>query len=523
MRRPGVAASGTCRALGSARVLDHLAGLGVTALELLPVQPFIDDQFLVERGLSNYWGYQPLAWFAPDPRYGTGGLAEVRDMVAACHARGIEVILDVVYNHTGEGDVRGPTVSFRGLDNASYYRLAPGGRHIDDTGCGNTLNLDHPVVLRQVLDSLRHWVLACGIDGFRFDLAATLGRRGATGFDPNAPFLAAIRQDPVLRRTKLIAEPWDIGPGGYQLGAFPNPFAEWNDKFRDGVRRFWRGDAGAAPDLAARITGSALQFDHSGRAATASVNFVTAHDGFTLTDLVSHARKHNEANREANRDGHHADFSANHGVEGATEDPEVLAARARTRRNLFATLMLSQGVPMILAGDEIGNSQGGNNNAYCQDNAIGWVDWPGADRGFLAFAQAMTAFRRAHPILRQELFLHSQTRELDDLPDLFWWHPDGRPMTTADWEDPALAAVCVEKRTASHTPPRAMLETALFLVFNAGGALQVVLPEPPEGQNWCRALDTDAEDGRPAAPAPAGRIEPVAPRSVVAFVLEPAP
>jgi len=522
MRLPGVEAPGTFAVLASPAVLDHLEGLGVTAIELLPVQAFLDDRFLIERGLVNYWGYQPMAFLAPEPRYlPSGRLAEVRAAVAALHARGIEVILDVVYNHTGEGNELGPTLSFRGLDNASYYRLADGGRrHIDDTGCGNTLNLDHPMVLRLVMDSLRHWVEGFGIDGFRFDLASTLARRGNAGFDPNAPFLAAIRQDPVLRSVKLIAEPWDIGPGGYRLGAFPHPFAEWNDRYRDGVRRFWRGDAGEAPDLAARVTGSAVQFDHSGRDATASVNFLTAHDGMTLADVVSYDRKHNEANREANRDGHHADFSHNHGVEGPTDDAGVRAARERTRRNLMATLMLSQGTPMLLAGDEIGNSQSGNNNAYCQDGPIGWVDWAAADAEFLAFTRRMIAFRRAHPILRQRLFLHSQTRP-DDLPDLFWWHPSGREMTPADWEDPGLATVCVEKRMAAGTPSWAVAEAALFLVFNAGAAVEVRLPPEPEGQVWAAALDTAQADGAAAALAPGAVAVRVAGRSVAAFVLEP--
>ncbi|MBK5926291.1 glycogen debranching protein GlgX, partial [Rhodobaculum claviforme] len=521
MRMPGVEAPGTLAALGSDRVLDHLADLGVTALELLPLQAFVDDRFLVERGLTNYWGYQPIAWCAPDPRYlGTDTLDEVRAMVAAVHARGIEVILDVVYNHTGEGNELGPTLSFRGLDNASYYRLAEGGRrYIDDTGCGNTLNLDHPMVLRLVMDSLRYWAEEIGIDGFRFDLAAALGRRGNHGFDQNAPLLTALRQDPVLRRTKLIAEPWDIGPGGYQLGAFAHPFAEWNDKYRDGARRFWRGDAGTAPDLAARITGSALQFDHSGRAATSSVNFVTAHDGFTLADVVSYNAKHNEANREANRDGHHADFGHNHGVEGPTDDPAIRAARARTRRNLMATLLLSQGTPMILAGDEIGNSQSGNNNAYCQDGPIGWIDWDGADTAFLAFTRQVVAFRRAHPILRQRLFLHSQMRDVDDLPDLFWWHPDGREMTPDDWEAEGLATVCVEMRTASGTPDWAVLEMALFMVFNAGEGLRVTLPRAPDGWCWSRALDTDLPTGVPAPELSDGGAAAIAARSVAAFVL----
>ncbi len=520
MQMPGVAGAGSPAAIGCQRVLDHLETLGITALELLPLQTFVDDRFLIEKGLVNYWGYQPIAWCAPDPRYGTRDA--LRDMVSALHGRGIEVILDVVYNHTGEGDAMGPTLSLKGLDNASYYRLAEGGQHIDDTGCGNTLNLDHPMVLRLVLDSLRIWVQDYGIDGFRFDLAATLGRRGNNGFDANAPFLAAIRQDPVLRAVKLIAEPWDIGPGGYQLGAFPHPFVEWNDKFRDGARRFWRGDDATAPDLAARLTGSAQQFDHSGRAATSSVNFLTAHDGFTLMDLVSYADKHNHANGEENRDGHDNDYSANHGVEGPSDAPEVVAARARTRRNLMATLLLSQGVPMLLAGDEIGNSQQGNNNAYCQDSPIGWVDWSSPDKDFLAFTRRMIAFRKAHPILRQTRFLHSREREEDDFNDLWWWHPSGRAMESQDWEDQGLQVVCVEKRTAHGTPPWDAQETALFLVFNAGAALDVVLPDAPEGLCWHRALDTATEDGAPEDAAPPGG-GPVAitQQSVVAFVLEP--
>ena len=520
MQMPGVTDPGTPAALRSDQMLDHLSGLGITAVEFLPLQAFIDDRFLVEKGLVNYWGYQPVAWCAPDPRHATTR-HEIRDIVHALHARGIEVIVDVVYNHTGEGDAMGPMLSLKGLDNASYYRRGADGKTIDDTGCGNTLNLDHPMVLRLVLDSLRLWVQEYGVDGFRFDLAATLGRVGNTGFDANAPFLAAIRQDPMLRGVKLIAEPWDIGPGGYQLGAFPHPFAEWNDKFRDGARQFWRGDAGAAPDLAARITGSAQQFDHSGRAATASVNFLTAHDGFTLMDVVSYAQKHNHANGEGNRDGHDNDYSANHGVEGASDDPAIIAARARTRRNLMATLLLSQGVPMLLAGDEIGNSQQGNNNAYCQDSPIGWVDWSDPDTDFLAFTRRMIAFRKARPILRQTRFLHSRAREEDEFVDLFWWHPAGRPMEPQDWEDPELRVICVEKRTAHGTPPWDAQETALFLVFNAGSALDVTLPDAPEGLVWTRALDTQSDDGAPdAAAPPTGGPTAVAAHSVVAFVLE---
>ncbi len=520
-RFAGAEPPGTFLAMGSDPVLDYLTDLGITAVELLPVQAFVDDRFLVEKGLSNYWGYQTLGFFAPEPRYLHGAeIAEFQYMVARLHAAGIEVILDVVYNHTCEGDETGPTLSFRGLDNRSYYRLTPDQRgYVDETGTGNTLDLDHPMVLRMILDSLRYWVEVMHVDGFRFDLCATLGRT-LNGFDRGASFFDAVRADPVLSGVKLIAEPWDIGPGGYQLGAFPPPFMEWNDKFRDGVRRYWRGDPGHVPVLAERLTGSAMQFDHSGRPATASVNMLTAHDGFTLADVVSYVERHNEANGESNGDGHGANFSDNFGVEGPSDDPEIRAARALRRRNLMATLLLSQGTPMILAGDEIGNSQGGNNNAYCQDNETGWIDWDNADREFRDFTRKLVAFRRAHPILRQKRFLHSRERALDGMEDLFWWHPDGRPMTQADWDRREDRVLCVELRMASGTPPYAEREDALFLVFNSGGEdAEVRLPDPPEGMRWClRICTADAWFGsRPAG----GALEVPGP-SVAVCELEPA-
>ncbi|PWR03620.1 glycogen debranching enzyme GlgX [Meridianimarinicoccus roseus] len=489
--RRDVPERGTFLGVASDPMLDHYTSLGITALELLPVQAFLNDRFLVDKGLTNYWGYQTLGFFAPDPRYLLDGdIAEFQQMVARLHTAGIEVILDVVYNHTCEGNELGPTLAFRGLDNASYYRLADDPRYyINDTGTGNTVNLDHPMVLRMVMDSLRYWVEVMHVDGFRFDLCSTLGRTDV-GFDRGASFFDAIRQDPVLADVRLIAEPWDIGPGGYQLGAFPPPFLEWNDKFRDGVRRFWRGDAGMAPELAERLTGSALQFDHSGRPATASVNLLTAHDGFTLMDVVSYNQKHNAANGEDNRDGHGENFSDNMGVEGPTGTRRIVAARGRRRRNMMATLLLSQGTPMILAGDELGNSQGGNNNAYCQDNEIGWIDWDNADTQMLEFTRAMIAFRKAHPILRQKLFLHAEERASDGKPDLFWWRADGQPMTPADWEDPALSFVAVEMRTASGTPAYDVLEEALFVVFNCGDRLEVRLPRLAAGQRWLRCVDT---------------------------------
>jgi isoamylase len=402
-------AKGTFAAFGSDRMLDHLVNLGVTAVQLLPVQSFVNDRWLIDKGLTNYWGYMTYGFFAPDPRYlSTGALAEVQQTIARLHGAGIEVILDVVYNHTAEGSQMGPTLSYRGLDNRSYYRLAESPRYyINDTGTGNNLNLEHPMVLRMVMDSLRYWAETYRVDGFRFDLAASLGRM-QHGFSREAPFFAAIRQDPVLSRLKLIAEPWDIGPGGYQMGNFPPPFAEFNDKYRDQMRRLWRGDRGLMRKLAIRLAGSALRFDRYKRPATSSINFLTAHDGFTLMDLVSYDRPRNLANGEDGRDGHNNNHSAAIGPEGPPRDKAVKAARDLRRRNLVATLMLSQGTPMFLGGDELGNSQQGNNNAFCQDNAIGWVNWAGADPAFLRFCQRMIRFRRAHPILRQARFLHSK-------------------------------------------------------------------------------------------------------------------
>ena len=462
------------------------------------MQSFLNDRFLVDKGLKNYWGYQTLGFFAPDPRYLTqDALWEFQHMVARLHAAGIEVILDVVYNHSCEGDEHGPTLSFRGLDNASYYRLPEDKRtYINDTGTGNTLNLDHPMVLRMVMDSLRYWATTMGVDGFRFDLCSTLGRT-PEGFDRNSAFFKALRQDPVLAAKKLIAEPWDIGPGGYQLGGYPPPFSEWNDQYRDGVRRFWRGDLGHVPVMADRITGSAGLFDHSGRNATASVNLLTAHDGFTLMDVVSYTRRHNEANGEDNRDGHGENHSDNMGVEGPTADAEITAARALRRRNLMATLLLSQGTPMILAGDEIGNSQGGNNNAYAQDNETGWIDWDHRDDAFHAFTRKLIAFRKAHPILRQRRYLHSRPRRVDGVPDLFWWRPDGQEMSRADWTNGNLKVLCAEFRMASGTPLYKQREEAIYIALNAGEAVELTLPHPGEGFSWVRHIDTTDPEAAP--------------------------
>ena len=504
---PGAAPRGRFLGMASDPMLEHLTKLGITAIELLPAQAFVNDLFLVEKGLTNYWGYQTLGFFAPDPRYlEDDDIYEFQQMVTRFHEAGIEVLMDVVYNHTCEGDELGPTLAFRGLDNHSYYRLAEDPRYyVNDTGTGNTVNVDHPMVMRMIMDSLRYWVEVMHVDGFRFDLCATLGRTDQ-GFDRGAAFFDAIRQDPVLVQVKLIAEPWDIGEGGYQLGAFPPPFAEWNDKFRDGVRRYWRGDADMARRLAGRLLGSARQFDHSGRPATASVNLLTAHDGFTLNDVVSFEMRHNEANLEDNRDGHHGNFSDNMGVEGPTDDADILAARARRKRNMMATLLLSQGTPMILAGDELGHSQGGNNNAYCQDNEVSWIDWESGDTAFQAFTTQMIAFRKAHPILRQKRFLHSRERAVDGKEDLFWWREDGQPMTAEDWTEADRKILCAETRLASGTPSYAAAETALFSVFNVGAATEVLVPAPPEGMRWTCKIDT-SDYGHPLAGPVGERLE----------------
>ncbi|WP_439957677.1 glycogen debranching protein GlgX [Paracoccus albicereus] len=510
MRHPEIPQDqrGTYAGVASDPVRAHLRRIGVTAVELLPVHAFLDDRFLVNRGLRNYWGYQTIGFFTPAARYGSGDpVAEFRAMVDALHRDGIEVILDVVYNHSGEGDEKGPTLSFRGLDNASYYHLSGTGRHyVNHTGTGNALNLTHPAVLRLVMDSLRYWTEVMGVDGFRFDLASEL-TRGRDGFATG--FLDAIRQDPVLARVKLIAEPWDIGPGGYRLGQFPVPFMEWNDRFRDDVRRFWRGDAGTPAALAKRLLGSAEVFDHDGRSASSSVNFVACHDGFTLNDAVSYAGKHNEANGEQNRDGHHANFSDNLGSEGPTEDAGINAARAQRKRNMLATVFLSQGVPMLLAGDEMGHSQGGNNNAYAQDNETTWLDWPG-DQGLTDFVARLTALRRAQPVLRQRGFLHSRIRPQDGLPDLEWHRADGRHPTEADWHDPNFRALCAVIRGSAESDEDTGA-AEVYVCLNSGEATAVTLPDGP----WLRALDTAAPDDEPAPEA-----EPqadIAARSVTLF------
>ncbi|PWJ21285.1 glycogen debranching protein GlgX [Jannaschia seohaensis] len=489
---------GTYEGLCADPILDHLDKLGVTTVELLPVHAFPDDGFLLDKGLRNYWGYNTIGFFAPSPRYfGPAGFAGFRHMVRRFHEAGIRVILDVVYNHTAEGDHLGPTLCYRGLDNASYYRLIPGQRrfYVNDTGTGNTLDLTRPYVLRMVLDSLRFWVTQMGVDGFRFDLATTLGRE-AHGFDPHGGFFDALRQDPVLSKTRLIAEPWDIGPGGYQLGSFPHEFSEWNDTFRDTVRGYWRGDPHATQSLGGKLLGSADPFDRDGRRPWASVNFVTAHDGFTLADTCAYAEKHNEANLEDNRDGHSHNVSDNMGVEGPTDDPEILAARAQRARNLLATVFLSQGTPMILAGDEMGNSQGGNNNAYCQDNEIGWVDWTG-DAALTAFVSRLSAFRRQHSVLRQLHFLHGRKRAADALPDVVWRDFAGQPL---EWRDPGLDRLVLVLRSSAETTVGEDDADAVLLAFNRSEKPgRVKLPRPPSGGRWVRRIDTAAPDAAPTA------------------------
>jgi isoamylase len=441
-RHPGVpeALRGTFAGLASPAALEHLRALGVTAVELMPVHYPIDERFLAERGRSNYWGYNTLGFFAPNPRYAASGVAgavdEFKSMVRSLHAAGIEVILDVVYNHTAEGDQRGPTLSFRGIDNAAYYRLADDrSRYVDFTGCGNSLNVAHPRVLQLIMDSLRYWVLEMHVDGFRFDLASALARE-LLEVDRLGSFFDIIQQDPVLSEVKLIAEPWDLGPGGYQVGNFPVLWTEWNGKYRDTVRRFWKGDGGVLGELASRLAGSSDLYQRNGRSPHASLNFVTAHDGFTLRDLVSYERKHNEANGEQNRDGSDHNDSWNCGCEGPTDDLGIQRLRGQQQRNLIATLLLSQGVPMLLAGDELGHTQHGNNNAYCQDSPIAWIDWDltADQRALFACVCALIQLRKTQPVFRRRRFFQGRPIHSSELKDLYWLRPDGMEMSLEDWQ-----------------------------------------------------------------------------------------
>ena len=441
MRHPDVpeALRGTYLGLCEPVVIDHLKRLGITTVQLLPVHAKADERPLHDGGLSNYWGYNTVSYFAPEPSYASDpgqAVREFRTMVRRLHAAGLEVIIDVVYNHTAEGNRLGPTFAFRGIDNFAYYKEDPQNPRflIDYTGTGNTLDLGNPHVLQLVMDSLRYWVQDMHVDGFRFDLAATLAR-DAADFNVLSAFFQVIQQDPVLSQVKLIAEPWDIGPGGYQVGGFPWLWAEWNGRYRDAVRRFWKGDVGVLGDFTTRIAGSSDLYSNSGRRPFASINFVTAHDGFTLADLVSYQRKHNEGNRENNRDGTDANYATNSGVEGPSKDPKILARRGARRRALAATLFLSQGVPMMLGGDELGRTQAGNNNAYCQDNAISWFDWAHVDEPFRVFIEKLTAFRRRHPNFRRHRFLDGRP-DARGHRDVTWWHPAGHEMQGPDWYAP---------------------------------------------------------------------------------------
>jgi isoamylase len=522
---------GTYGALATAPVIDYLTRLGVTAVELMPVHAFIDDRRLVERGLRNYWGYNTIGFFAPEPRYSaTGNIKEFKTMVKTLHSAGIEVILDVVYNHTAEGNQLGPTLSFRGIDNPVYYRLTGDNPryYMDYTGTGNTLNMQHPRVLQLIMDSLRYWVLEMHVDGFRFDLAATLARE-LHEVDRLGAFLDIIHQDPVLSQVKLIAEPWDLGEGGYQVGKFPVGWAEWNDKYRDAVRSYWKGDGGIIGELAYRVTGSSDLYARSGRRPYASVNFVTAHDGFTLQDLVSYNSKHNEANGEDNRDGSDNNRSWNCGAEGSTDDPEINQLRARQKRNLIATLFLSQGVPMLLAGDEIGHTQNGNNNAYCQDNEISWLDWsPGhVDSEFLAFVQRLIALRRDHPVFRRRNFFQGRQIRGADIKDIAWLRPDGQEMTDEEWnrESARCLGVALSGQAVDEVDERGqrIQDDNFLLLINAHHEeIPFVLPAPPSNSGWVAILDSSCQTTqRPDAFYAAGTGYPLQARSLVLLVERP--
>jgi len=479
-RHPGIpkALRGTFAGLAAPAAIEHFKSLGVTAIELMPVYAFVDEPMLVERGLQNYWGYNPISFFAPHPHYGTPHA--FKEMVKALHKAGLEVILDVVYNHTAELDRAGPVYNLRGLDNPAYYRLSPEppGEYVNDSGCGNTLNLAHPATLRLVMDSLRYWVAEMHVDGFRFDLASILGRDSG-GFDPNGSFMKAVAQDPVLRRVKLIAEPWDIGADGYQLGNFPAGWSEWNDQFRNGIRDFWLHRASNTGDVARWLTASSHVFQHGGRGPQATVNYVASHDGFTIADAVSYDRKHNEANLQGNRDGNDNNRSSNGGVEGPTDDVEILANRRRLARTLLSTVFVSQGVPMLLSGDEMGRTQSGNNNAYCQDNEISWLDWDSTDQGQLEFTRQLIGLRRRIPQLRRTHWFP------EDGTDVQWFRPDGGPMTLDDWHEVGGSAFGY-KLTATHAE-----ETDVLILLNAK-----TTPERfslPEG-TWQLLLDTAREN-----------------------------
>ncbi len=504
MQHPDVPAPlrGTYAGLATAPVIEHLQRLGITTVELLPVHTFIDDRRLIENGLRNYWGYNSIGFLSPDHRYSaSGGVGEFKTMVKTLHSAGIEVILDVVYNHTAEGNQLGPTLSFRGIDNAAYYRLTPDDPryYMDFTGCGNTLNMQHPHVLQLIMDSLRYWVIEMHVDGFRFDLASALARE-LYEVDRLGAFFDVLHQDPVLSQVKLIAEPWDLGMGGYQVGNFPPGWAEWNDRYRDTMRAYWKGDGGLIGEFAQRFTGSSDLYETSGRTPNASVNFITAHDGFTLHDLVSHNDKHNEANLEDNRDGTDNNLSWNCGAEGPTDDETINALRARQKRNLLATLLLSQGVPMLVAGDELGRTQGGNNNAYCQDNPISWLDWGHTDAELLAFVQRLIGLRRSHPVFHRRHFFQGRSIHGAEIKDIHWLKPDGTDMSDHEWghEFARCLGVYLSGAALTERDRRGhLLRDDNFLVlFNAHhDTLAFQLPAARPGMRWQVLLDTSHAQG----------------------------
>ena len=528
-RHPAVpeAQRGTFAGLANREVIDYIRGLGVTTIELMPIHSFLNDSYLLDKGLKNYWGYNTIGFFAADPQFfSDGSVNEFKQMVDRIHEAGLEVILDVVYNHTAEGNELGPTLSFKGIDNASYYRLMPdNARHyINDTGTGNTLNLSHPRVLQMVTDSLRYWVTEMNVDGFRFDLATILGRE-PYGFDEGGGFLDSCRQDPVLSSVKLIAEPWDCGPGGYQVGGFPPGWAEWNDRFRDTVREYWKGDEGTSADLATRLTASGDKFNRRGRRPWASVNFVCAHDGFTLNDLVSYNDKHNDANGEENRDGHSDNKSWNCGEEGPTDNAEVRALRERQKRNLLATLLFSAGTPMLLAGDEFGRTQQGNNNAYCQDNEISWVDWEGIDddgRALADFVRKLTTLRHTLPVLHRNRFLTGEYNEKLDVTDIKWIDPTGKEISSEQWGDPTMRCfgMILDGRAQASGIVKPASDATLLLVFNAyHDVVDFEMPDIPGSDQWTCLIDTNAPVREELPEFDAGNTYQVTGRSMLLFAL----
>ncbi|WP_455245672.1 glycogen debranching protein GlgX [Petrachloros mirabilis] len=499
---------GTYSGLTTPAVIDHLLALGVTAVELLPIHHFVRDKHLIDRGLTNYWGYNTIGFFAPDIRYAVSpirgrAVREFKTMVKTLHSAGIEVILDVVYNHTAEGNHLGPTLSFRGVDNASYYRLTNGTPryYMDYTGCGNTLNVTHPRTLQLIMDSLRYWVIEMHVDGFRFDLASALARE-LHAVDRLSAFFDILHQDPILSQVKLIAEPWDVGEGGYQVGNFPVGWAEWNGKYRDTIRRYIKGDGGQVAELGYRVTGSSDLYSMSGRRPYASINFITAHDGFTLHDLVSYSDKHNEANGEDNRDGTDDNASWNCGVEGPTDDPKIISLRERQKRNFLTLLFLSQGVPMLCGGDEIGRTQQGNNNAYCQDNEISWFDWKfdRSQQGLLNFTKTLIDFRKRHPVLRRRGFFQGRHLRGSEVKDISWFRPDGKEMTDRDWNAGYAKSLALrlagDAISEKDEKGRTITDDTLLILLNAHyESLSFTLPAHKRGVKWQPLFDTAVEAG----------------------------